>query len=66
MISLWQCVTNLTKLKVKGIDICAHTPHMYIIKLQPDSHYIRYTAVSVLKSTTLRTPEGHWLRVHGK
>ena len=28
---------------------------------QPDSHYIRYTAASVLKSTTLRTPEGHWL-----
>ena len=29
---------------------------------QPDSHYIRYTTPSVLKSTTLSTPEGHWLR----
>ena len=28
---------------------------------QPDSHYIRYMAASVLKSTTLSTPEGHWL-----
>ena len=28
---------------------------------QPDSHYIRYTAASVLRSTTLSTPEGHWL-----
>ena len=28
---------------------------------QPDSHYIRYTAASVLRSTTLSTPEEHWL-----
>ena len=28
---------------------------------QPNSHYIRYTAASVLRSTTLSTPEGHWL-----
>ena len=28
---------------------------------QPDSHYFRYTAASVLRSTTLSTPEGHWL-----
>ena len=28
---------------------------------QPDSHYIRYTAASVLRRTTLSTPEGHWL-----
>ena len=28
---------------------------------QPDSHYIRYTAASALRSTTLSTPEGHWL-----
>ena len=31
------------------------------LNTQPDSHYIRYTAVSVLRSTTLSTPEGHWL-----
>ena len=30
-------------------------------RTQPDSHYIRYTAASVLRSTTLSTPEGHWL-----
>ena len=28
---------------------------------QPDSHYIGHTAASVLKRTTLSTPEGHWL-----
>ena len=28
---------------------------------QTDSHYIRYTAASVLKSTTVSTPEGYWL-----
>ena len=28
---------------------------------QPDSHYVRYTAASVLKSTTLSTPEENWL-----
>ena len=33
----------------------------YVIDAQPASHYIRYTAASVLRSTTLSTPEGHWL-----
>ena len=28
---------------------------------QPDSHYIRYTAASVLRRTTQSTPDGHWL-----
>ena len=32
-----------------------------VIFTQPDSHYIRYTAASVLRRTTLSTPEGHWL-----
>ena len=34
---------------------------VYNCSTQPDSHYIRYTAASVLRSTTLSTPEGHWL-----
>ena len=44
--------------------ICINFPLLFLIKqlhTQPDSHYIRYTAASVLKSTTLSTPEGHWL-----
>ena len=33
---------------------------------QPDSHYIRYPAASVLRSTTLSTPEDTGWHVHGK
>ena len=40
--------------------MCPDQEHKTIYT-QPDSHYIRYTAASVLKSTMLSAPEGRWL-----
>ena len=56
-------VTILRSLKDfnKDYKIISLNIHWLLIDTQPDSHYIRYMAASVLKSTTLSTPEGHWL-----
>ena len=53
-------ITGRTALAV-GPDVLKAKYHVITNATQPDSHYIRYTAASVLRSTTLSTPEGHWL-----
>ena len=60
-LSLLQCSHDHTD---KDVVYC-HFTTLIIIPLlsytQPDSHYIRYTAASVMKSTTPCTSKAHWL-----